>query len=82
MLHGVEVADPYRWLEDGDSDETVDWVEAQNAWARAFLDALPGRARLHARLDECFGSPSSPPPDWRETVSSPSNEGASATRRS
>ncbi|MGH9186527.1 MAG: prolyl oligopeptidase family serine peptidase, partial [Acidimicrobiales bacterium] len=50
VLHGVAVADPYRWLEDGDGPETRAWTEAQNARTRAVLDALPDRPRLHARL--------------------------------
>jgi prolyl oligopeptidase len=49
-LHGVEVADPYRWLEDGDSAEVRAWVEAQNAHTRALLDARPGRETTRARL--------------------------------
>jgi prolyl oligopeptidase len=51
VLHGVAVADPYRWLEDGDSAETRAWVDAQNAFTRAALDGLPGRDAIHARLD-------------------------------
>ncbi|HEX2047637.1 MAG TPA: prolyl oligopeptidase family serine peptidase [Acidimicrobiales bacterium] len=50
VLHGTEVHDPYRWLEDGDSEETRAWVEAQNARTRAVLDALPARPALHKRL--------------------------------
>ena len=50
VLHGTEVHDPYRWLEDGDSEETAAWVAAQNARTRAVLDALPARPALHARL--------------------------------
>ncbi|HTJ76132.1 MAG TPA: prolyl oligopeptidase family serine peptidase [Acidimicrobiales bacterium] len=50
VLHGVAVHDPYRWLEDGGSEETAAWVAAQNARARAVLDALPARPVLHARL--------------------------------
>ncbi|MDW8353740.1 MAG: prolyl oligopeptidase family serine peptidase [Bryobacterales bacterium] len=52
VLHGVEVADPYRWLEDGRSAETREWLERQRAYARAVLDALPGRAQLRQRLAE------------------------------
>src|SRR3954452_7879360 len=49
-LHGHEVADPYRWLEDPDSDETRAWVAAQNRAARAHLDALPSRAWFSATM--------------------------------
>jgi len=51
-LHGVEVADPYRWLEDPSSDETVRWSDAQDALVRRYLDELPGRDALQARLQE------------------------------
>jgi prolyl oligopeptidase len=49
-LHGVAVADPYRWLEDGDSPEVGRWVEKQNAFTRSVLDGLPGRGKIHDRL--------------------------------
>jgi len=52
VLHGTEVHDPYRWLEDGDREETATWVAAQNARTRAVLDALPQRQPLHQRLLE------------------------------
>jgi prolyl oligopeptidase len=51
-IHGVRVADPYRWLESSDDPEVRAWSEAQNRCARAVLDAWPGRAALHARLTE------------------------------
>ncbi|HWL42417.1 MAG TPA: prolyl oligopeptidase family serine peptidase [Ilumatobacter sp.] len=50
ILHGVAVADPYRWLEDGDSPEVHEWVAAQNAVTRQALDALPDRGEWHGRL--------------------------------
>ncbi len=56
VLHGAEVADPYRWLEDPASDETVRWSEAQDALARHYLDELPGRDALQARLQELLSA--------------------------
>jgi prolyl oligopeptidase len=52
VLHGERIVDPYRWLEDGDSSETKRWVEEQNSYTRALLDAVPGRDRLEAQLEE------------------------------
>jgi prolyl oligopeptidase len=50
-IHGQEVPDPYRWLEDGASAETRAWVAAQAEYAAQFL-ATPERARIRARLAE------------------------------
>ncbi len=49
-IHGQEVADPYRWLEDPDSDETKAWLAAQDDLCRAVLDREPGRDWLRDRL--------------------------------
>jgi prolyl oligopeptidase len=49
ILHGVEVPDPYRWLEDGAAPETRAWLSAQHEYARPFLDT-PVRERISARL--------------------------------
>jgi prolyl oligopeptidase len=51
-IHGVAVADPYRWLEDGDDPEVRAWTAAQNARTEAALRAVPGRAAIEARLTE------------------------------
>jgi prolyl oligopeptidase len=52
VVHGVAVHDPYRWLENGPAREVREWVAAQNAYARATLDSLPGRPAIAARLAE------------------------------
>jgi prolyl oligopeptidase len=52
VMHGVEVVDPYRWLEDGDSPEVKEWTARQNAFTEAFLARVPGRERIRQRLDE------------------------------
>ncbi len=52
MLHGVEVVDPYRWLEDQWSPETRAWIEAQNKYTDSVVGHLPGREGLEKRLGE------------------------------
>jgi prolyl oligopeptidase len=51
-LHGVEVHDPYRWLEDGASPEVQSWAKDQNDFARGRLDRLAGRDALAKRLHD------------------------------
>ena len=50
--HGVKVKDPYRWLEDDNADETKAWVDAQNAVTFAYLETIPERERIRARMEE------------------------------
>ena len=47
---GVTATDPYRWLENTDDPKVHAWSQAQNTRTRAFLDALPVRARIHDQL--------------------------------
>lgn len=54
--HGTLVPDPYRWLEDPDSPETLGWVEAQNERTRSLVDG-PKRDALVARLTELYNFP-------------------------
>jgi len=57
--HGVEVADPYRWLEADvrQSREVADWVAAENAVTQAYLDAIPEREAIRRRLAELWDFP-------------------------
>ena len=54
---GTQVADPYRWLEDDNSDETKAWVEAQNAVAFSYLKSVPYRDSVKARLTNLWNYP-------------------------
>lgn len=63
-LHGVEVADPYRWLEDQTAPEVAEWVAAQQAHTRAHLDTLPARQPIRDRLAEIWDYPKVGVP-WR-----------------
>ena len=50
FYHGVEISDPYRWLEDDMSDETVKWVKAQNKVTSKFLAKIGFRKKLEKRI--------------------------------
>ncbi|MCP4004948.1 MAG: S9 family peptidase [bacterium] len=52
--HGTRVADPYRWLEELDSDETRDWIRAQNELSFAHLRSLPQRDPIEKRLTQLW----------------------------
>ncbi|MCI0721927.1 MAG: prolyl oligopeptidase family serine peptidase, partial [Acidobacteria bacterium] len=49
-LHGVDVVDPYRWLEDQHSPQTRQWLAEQAAYTRAYFDGIPGRERIRKRV--------------------------------
>lgn len=60
--HGIQVADPYRWLEDPDSDESRAWIDAQNQVTFSYLSSIPKRDALKQRITELwdyekFGTP-------------------------
>lgn len=53
-FHGTRVADPYRWLEQTDSEATRRWVRLQADRTRAFLESRPCRPLLERRLEQLF----------------------------
>ena len=52
VYFGEKVADPYRWLEDDMSAQTAEWVDAENAVTRKYLDNIPMRKNILKRLKE------------------------------
>ncbi|MES2261644.1 MAG: prolyl oligopeptidase family serine peptidase [Pseudomonadota bacterium] len=52
--HGTVVADPYRWLEDANSAETKEWVEAQNRLTQGYLAQIPNREAIRQRLTKLW----------------------------
>ena len=54
VIHGVRVADPYRWLEDIDSDETRAWIEAQNDLTFTYLNSIPLKEKIRRRMEELW----------------------------
>lgn len=62
LYHGVRVADPFRWLEDDNAEETKAWVKEQNALTFSWLEKIPQRGMIRRRLEklwnyERFGMP-------------------------
>ena len=46
VLHGIEIKDPYRWLEDFTGKEAEDWIDSQNAFSRRFISNNQYRKRI------------------------------------
>jgi prolyl oligopeptidase len=61
-IHGVEIADPYRWLEDQKAPETRAWLEAQNRFTESIIGPLRGKERIQRRLTELIKIDSINPP--------------------
>ena len=55
VLHGREIVDPYRWLEEQNSPETRAWIFQQTEYARRYLDVLPDRDRIRKRVADLLG---------------------------
>jgi prolyl oligopeptidase len=56
-FHGTKVADPYRWMEDQDSPELKEWIDAENEVTFAYLNAVPEREKIKSRLTELWNYP-------------------------
>lgn len=54
---GVKVPDPYRWLEDDNSAETAQWVEAENKVTFEYLEKIPYRQQVKQRLENLYNYP-------------------------
>jgi prolyl oligopeptidase len=63
FVHGIEVADPYRWLEHQDAPQTRKWIEDQTAYTRAYFEAIPGRERIRTRVEKLL--------EMKEAISEP-----------
>ena len=64
-IHGYEVADPYRWLEDAGSDQTKAWLAGQEELYESYLASVPGRDKLAERLGQLLAAGEVGPPAWR-----------------
>jgi prolyl oligopeptidase len=67
LLHGIEITDPYRWLEDQNSPRTRQWLEEQATYTRAYFAAIPDRERIRTRVSELLA--------LKEVISEPWNIG-------
>ncbi|MBA7516894.1 Prolyl endopeptidase [subsurface metagenome] len=65
VYFGIEVPDPYRWLEDDNSEETTEWVKAQNEVTFTYLEKIPFREKIRERLTEIWDYPRYSTP-WKQ----------------
>jgi prolyl oligopeptidase len=61
-LHGIEVPDPYRWLEEIDSEQTQAWIADQNRLTFDYLSQIPARERIATRIGELWNYEKTDPP--------------------
>ncbi|MFT5754501.1 MAG: prolyl oligopeptidase [Flavobacterium sp.] len=66
VYFGDSIQDPYRWLEDDNSEETKAWVKAQNVVTFGYLDKIPFRKQIKERLEKLWNY---------EKISAPFKEG-------
>ena len=52
--HGIEVQDPYRWLENPDSESTINWVAAQNEVTFSYLNSISAKEKIQQRLTQLW----------------------------
>ena len=62
--HGTKIADPYRWLENSDSPETIDWIKKENAISLPYLEKLPSRPDFQERITKLLKFERYSPPYW------------------
>src|SRR3972149_3624841 len=60
--HGTKIPDPYRWLEDVDSPETLEWIKQENELTFSFLEKIPAQKKIKEKLTRLwdFAKASSP----------------------
>ena len=54
VIHDTEVSDPYRWLENSESEETANWIKAQNQLTFQYLSGIPERQEIRERLTQLW----------------------------
>ncbi len=53
-LFGTAVPDPYRWMENDTTQQTADWVKAQNEITFGYLEHIPFRDKIRERLEKVY----------------------------
>nr|XP_022911896.1 prolyl endopeptidase-like [Onthophagus taurus] len=60
--HGIQVPDPFRWLENPDAEETKEFVDAQNAVTRPYIDSYPLKDKINKKMTDLWNYPKISPP--------------------